>query len=78
MVKVIKDGKVVMQGRNLEPILRYQRQRGVHVSSVAQHGKRLSVRYNDGARVTTRFADPKVLAGWIVNRQKSGIFPRGR
>lgn len=64
-----------MRGQNLAPILRYQRKRGIYVDKVTQHGKHLTVIYNDGARCDTNFADATILKGWIANRKKSGVFP---
>jgi hypothetical protein len=75
MVQIIKNGKIVMRGHNLAPILRYQRKHGIHVVKVTQHGKHLTVTYNDGARCETNFADASVLKGWIANRKKYGVFP---
>ena len=75
MVQIIKNGKVVMKSKDLAAILRYQRKPGIYIEHYRQSGKTLHITFSDGATCTTRFADARVLSGWIKNRQKYGIFP---
>lgn len=65
MLQIIKDGKVVARSKNLRGIYDYNRNKS-HVVFYRQKGKELYVRFNDGAEVTTQFADASVLRDWLL------------
>ena len=70
----MKKGKQVASSQNLEVILRYQRQFS-SIKSALQRGNYLHVKYDDGASVKTKFADPSVLKDWIYKKRRRGVFP---
>lgn len=69
-----KNGKQVASAQNLEVITRYNRDNSP-VKYAKQRGNYLLVGFEDGAIVTTRFADPSVLKEWIRRKRVRGIFP---
>jgi hypothetical protein len=73
-VKVIKKGKVVASSKNLEVIDRYRRN-NANVDKVIVNKNNLTVKFDDGAYVKTKFADPSVLKSWVANKKKRGLFP---
>ena len=73
-VRVMKNGKQVASAQNLEVIDRYRRKES-WVKSVRQVDDILIVKYEDGAKVVTKFADPSILKRWIHNKKKRGLFP---
>ena len=67
MVKIRKGKKTVACGRNLRILGDYRRRIGGHMR-LAQSGRVLLVRFSDGARCSTEFADAWILQKWIVTR----------
>lgn len=75
VVRVMKGKHVVASSKNLEVILRYQRQ-NAYIKKVTQHGKTMTVNYADGAICKTKFASAKVLSDWIERKRIRGVFPK--
>lgn len=73
-VRILKNNRIVAQGRNLAVIDRYRRTSS-GVKSVHQRGDLLIVNYDDGAVCRTRFADRTVLKDWIERKRRHGTFP---
>ncbi|MGA3193244.1 MAG: hypothetical protein ABSD73_12220 [Candidatus Bathyarchaeia archaeon] len=69
MDRVIKKGKVVASAQNLEVVMRYHRQKS-SIKNITAKGYYLYVLYSDGARLKTKFADPKVLNDWVHKKRR--------
>jgi hypothetical protein len=66
------DGKPVSRSRNLRGIITYAGKVGVkHVATKALPDGRgvLSIRFEDGATVSTEFASADVLRDWVKRRR---------
>jgi len=78
-VIILKDGKQVASGKNLEVLSRYARKHPVTWSQSApgllgspKYGTEgiLKVRFKDGAYSTTKFASLDVLRNWLATKRK--------
>jgi hypothetical protein len=68
LTHVVKNGKKVASSRGLEVVMRYHRDKS-GIKDISAKGYYLYVKYSDGARVKSKFADSRVLKEWVAKKR---------